>query len=207
MTPSTLSLVCLRLRLRCARFGWINSIALALLVLAVVAGGWQLDYLQNEADAASRALQRAQLSVQSDQRPAGEPVLPVSEQRLNLFRETLGEKHHAEQQVKTLFGIAGKSGLSLNQGEYKFTHDKNGNFYTYQIILPVKGPYAAIRAFCEQTLLAVPFASMDDISFKRDAIGSHTPEAKIRFTLYLQDRKTPAAELPQHPPASRGTAL
>ena len=36
-------------------------------------------------------------------------------------------------------------------------------------------------------LMAIPFASLDEINFRRDAIGSRTLEAKLRFTLYLND--------------------
>jgi hypothetical protein len=34
-------------------------------------------------------------------------------------------------------------------------------------------------------LRAIPFASLDDISFKRDAIGTANVEARLRLTLYL----------------------
>ncbi|MGZ3158645.1 MAG: hypothetical protein ACXU7H_06145, partial [Burkholderiaceae bacterium] len=55
---------------------------------------------------------------------------------------------------------------------------------------PVKGQYQAIRKFCEQTLLAIPFASLDEINFKRDEITNSTLEAKLHFTLYLSDAST-----------------
>ncbi|AZP13389.1 hypothetical protein [Undibacterium parvum] len=115
------------------------------------------------------------------------PVLSVSEQNRAKFFDVLGETAYAEQQVKTLFTIAESLGLSLNQGEYKSNFDKNSNTYVYQIQLPVKGPYLVIRQFCEKTLLAIPFASLDEMSFKREAIGSNILEAKLRFSLYLGD--------------------
>ena len=75
----------------------------------------------------------------------------------------------------------------MSRADYKFGADRNGRYRTYQIVLPVKGSYSAIRQFCEQTLLAIPFASLDEMNFKRDAIGSSTLEAKLHFTVYLAD--------------------
>ena len=89
--------------------------------------------------------------------------------------------------VATLFGLAAKSGLVLRQGEYKQGYDRNAHVYTYQVNLPVKGSYQAIWQFAMAALRAIPFASLDDISFHREAIGDATVEARLRLTLYLRD--------------------
>jgi hypothetical protein len=36
-------------------------------------------------------------------------------------------------------------------------------------------------------LRAIPFASLDDISFRRDGIQDPAVEARLRLTLYLKD--------------------
>jgi 4-amino-4-deoxy-L-arabinose transferase-like glycosyltransferase len=103
------------------------------------------------------------------------------------FYDLLGERRHPEQQIKTLFEIAAKNGLSLTKGQYKLAYEQNSRVYTYQIILPVKGTYMAIWQFGNQVLAAIPFASLDEISFKRDSIADNLPEARLRFTLYLNE--------------------
>lgn len=108
-------------------------------------------------------------------------------ENLATFYETLGEKRYAEQQVKTLFGIAAKTGLSLDQGEYKFAYDKASRVSTYQITLPVRGPYANIWQFSLQALAAMPFAALDEVNFRRETIMEPVVEARLRFTLYLKD--------------------
>jgi len=75
----------------------------------------------------------------------------------------------------------------LNQGEYKAGYDKASRVSTYQIILPVKGPYQAIWQFAMQGLREMPFASLDEVSFRRDSIAEPAVEARLRFTLYLKD--------------------
>ncbi len=112
-----------------------------------------------------------------------------NETRVSQFYATLGEDGYAEQQLKTFFDIAGKDGLKLNQGEYKVSYERNSDTVAYQIELPVTGPYRTIRQFCEEVLLAIPFASLDEISFKREAISSANLDAKLKFTLYLSATK------------------
>ncbi len=109
-------------------------------------------------------------------------------ENLALFYATLGEKRYAEQQVRTLFGLAAKSGLSLAQGEYKSAFERNGRLHTYQVTLPVKGSYGAIWQFAMLALRTIPFASLDEISFKRETIGDPVVEARLRLTLYLAER-------------------
>jgi hypothetical protein len=151
----------------------------------------QLDAERN-ALVAARAARQAALSkgttdagapaVQPDVQPALQPADP-----LDAFYETLGPRRYAEQQVKTLFALAAKNGLSLSQGEYKSAYDRNARLTTYQVNLPVKGSYGAIWTFALGTLRTIPFASLDDIGFRRDSIGDPTVEARLRLTLYLKD--------------------
>jgi hypothetical protein len=99
----------------------------------------------------------------------------------------LGERRDAEQQLKTIFGIAAKSGVVLSSGQYRAAYDSNGRFHTYQLSLPVKGSYRAVWQFCLQTLAALPFAALDEISVRRESIGDANVTARVRFTLYLKE--------------------
>jgi hypothetical protein len=121
---------------------------------------------------------------------AAQPPSPAAAQPsdpLDAFYTALGPRRYAEQQVRTLFTLAAKNGLSLSQGEYKTGYDRNARVTTYQVNLPVKGSYGAIWQFAMGALRAIPFASLDDISFRRDNIGDPAVEARLRLTLYLKD--------------------
>ena len=107
---------------------------------------------------------------------------------LRNFYAALGERSKTEQYLKVLFATAAQADLSLDQGEYQELTEKNSNTYRYQIRLPVKGSYGAIRRFCEKTLLELPFASLDELSFKRESIDEDTLDASLRFTFYLKDK-------------------
>lgn len=181
----------LQARLALARFGLVPGAACLLGLAGLCAWLWLVPHLRNQEQNQLRALDRARLALRSADAGSSAPAEPRSaaQERLAVFYDTLGDAHYAEQQVKTLFAIAAKNGLVLNLADYKFGEDRNGRYRTYQIVLPVKGPYGAIRQFCEQTLLAIPFASLDEMNFKRDAIANRTLEARLRFTLYLNDRQ------------------
>jgi hypothetical protein len=165
-----------------------------LIFLCCAAGmGWTL-HTATQLDAERNALVAARAARQAAGAPAAQaaaqaaveaPAQPADP--LDAFYAALGPRRYAEQQVRTLFALAAKSGLSLSQGEYKTAYDRNARLTTYQVNLPVKGSYGAIWKFALGTLRTIPFASLDDIGFRRDSIGDPTVEARLRLTLYLKD--------------------
>lgn len=126
---------------------------------------------------------------------APKPALTLNQQRVSNFYAALGDSRYAEQQLKTLFAIAAKNNLKLNQADYRNTLDRNSGVTAYQIDLPVTGPYPDIRLFCEQVLRAIPFASLDQISFKRQTVNAGSLDARVVLTVYLT-QPAPAGELP-----------
>lgn len=84
-----------------------------------------------------------------------------------------------------LYAAAAVQQLVLEQGEYRITPSKNGKLARYQITLPVKGNYLQIRKFVAKALNDVPIAALEEISFKREAIGSTEVETRIKLTLFL----------------------
>jgi hypothetical protein len=180
MNNVNLSALLLRARIAAVRLGVPACVAIALCAAGVASWAWLLP---------KRAAQ-AQVMAQPLPSPAtlvAPPPPPSANQNLAAFYDVLGEKRYAEQQVKVLFDLAAKSSLTLSQGEYKAVYDKASRVSTYQIILPVKGPYQSIWQFAMQGLRAMPYASLDEVGFRRDTIADPTVEARLRFTLYLKD--------------------
>lgn len=139
-------------------------------------------------------------------RPPKPIMTPQAIAALNLsnFYRSLGGHPGIEDPIAALFEVAGKAGLALKQGEYHSTYDPNGLYYTYRITLPVQGTYGSIRQFCEEALLALPYASLDEIQFKRRAISDATIEAKLQFTLYLTDQRPADSKPPSSAPEAVG---
>jgi hypothetical protein len=205
MNLSRLSLAGLQLRLALTRFGWINAIAIGLLLAGVCTWWLVIGYLSAQTHAPLRSLENAEAQLKAINLEGPSDGRSLLEERLASFHHVLGDVRYAEQQVKTLFAIAAKTGLVLQQAEYRAAFDRNSRVTTYQILLPVKGSYQAIRQFSEQTLLAISFASLDEVNFKRDTISNGTIEAKLRFTLYLGDSRPSPAFVPvEHVSANKG---
>jgi hypothetical protein len=195
MNPSTLIL---RLRLHLQRLGLGNLACLMLLLLAALFWLLWLPHLRLQRDAAKDALNTVDLALKKPV-PVTPKVVEPRQTNLDHFYKTLGEKQFVEEQLKTLFAMAKKQGLSLASGEYKPAIERNGNYLKYQIILPLKGNYNNIRQFGEQALLTIPFASLDELSFKRDNISNRVLEAKLRLTLYLLDDEDKRTETEAKP--------
>jgi hypothetical protein len=180
MNNVNLSALLLRARIAATRVGVPACVAIALCAAGVASWAWLLPKRAAQAQVMAQPLPSPSALVAS-------PPPPSANQNLAAFYEVLGEKRYAEQQVKVLFDLAAKSSLTLNQGEYKAAYDKASRVSTYQIILPVKGAYQSIWQFTMQGLRAMPYASLDEVGFRRDTIADPTVEARLRFTLYLKD--------------------
>lgn len=185
LNATALNFFLLQTHLGLRRMGWSAVIACLLCVTGAIGLFYLVPHLRAQGALQENALQQMRLKVRNAERDVLPPLPSQEQQHIASYYDALGDSAYAEQQLKTLFAVAGITGLNLNQGEYKSSFDKNSNTQVYQILLPVKGPYPAIRQFCEKVLLAIPFASLDEMSFKREAIGSNTLEAKLRFSLYL----------------------
>lgn len=182
MTALTLPAALLRLRL------WLwacGPVACGAALLCVLAAGALLWLVPEQGVAARRHQLAVALAAMPAPAPRAAPATP--NENLALFYANLGEKRYAEQQVATLFALAGKNGLTLSQGDYKGAYDANARVHTYQVNLPVQGSYRAIWQFALAALGAIPFASLDEISFKREAIGEAKVDARLRLTFYLAD--------------------
>ncbi|MFC0398866.1 hypothetical protein [Paraburkholderia rhizosphaerae] len=138
---------------------------------------------------AARIVDEARAVARARSTPLPRPVVSpatLAAERLAAFYTALGDAGHTEQVVMRLFDAAAEAGVKLDKTEYKPGDDRVGRFETYTIVLPVKGDYASLRRFCEKVLLKVPYASLDDMRFKRSSANDQTIEASLRFTVFLR---------------------
>ncbi|WP_245983018.1 hypothetical protein [Trinickia fusca] len=117
----------------------------------------------------------------------------LAAERLATFYTRLDDAGHTELIVAGLFQAASDAGVTLDKAEYMPARDAVGRFDTYSIALPVKGGYPSIRRFCESVLLAMPYAALDNIRFKRSSVSEPGVKAELRFTMFLRpDAQGPA---------------
>jgi hypothetical protein len=118
------------------------------------------------------------------------PAKSVDDERLAAFLDVLGERQELTVFLGTVFEQAKKRALSLAQADYKYEHDNAGQFDTYQMTLPLKGEYPRLRGFIDATLARIPCAAIEEVSFRRDAIGAAQTEARLRLLFFLRPEKS-----------------
>lgn len=178
----------LRARLRLARINPVVAAVVALLLAGLGAQAALTQARERMDRQYEQARRLARLPVAAAA-PAAAP--PSSDQNLRDFYAALGDRRGVERQLKAVFALAARHGLELAQGEYRSAQDRNAGLFTYQVNLPVKGSFGAILAFALDVLRAMPHASLDDVAFRRDAVGDAGVEARLRLTFYLS--ATPGA--------------
>ncbi|TWB64025.1 hypothetical protein [Nitrospirillum viridazoti] len=177
----------LRARLALGRAGWTSLLAGALFIAGAAAFLIGLPTLQTRVDARQADLAQVTARVARagrQPRPAAAP-LPPAQRNLQAFYDALGDVRYVDQDVAVILDEADRQGLTIAQADYKLGYEKNGLYHVYTMQMPVTGSYAAIRAFCRQVLLSLPYAALEEISVKRAAIGDATVEARLRLALYL----------------------
>ena len=102
-------------------------------------------------------------------------------QRL-LDRFPMQEQLNAE--LGGLIELATTEGLQVPSGDYRLMPGKDGLFDRYVLNLPVKGSYRSIRRYVQAVRKAYPDLAVDDISLRRESIGSAEVDAQIRFILF-----------------------
>ncbi len=170
-------------RLAIDRLGAARTAVLALLLVALVAlGVFGVSFSRDDTSSAKSVL----AAVSAQRRSPVATTDPV-DARLLAFFATLGNRRQNDLHIKLLFDLAKQNGLTLRQGEYQYGYDNAAHVATCQVVLPLKGNYDAIWHFVLEVLRTMPFAALQDINFKRDAIGDAAVSAQVRFTLYLRD--------------------
>ena len=90
-----------------------------------------------------------------------------------------------------LDAIARASGVELASADYKL-QKTDSRLVRYEIVLPLTGSYASIRAFLHSALQQIPVLSLDQVSFRRRSAADATVQAQAHVTLhFLKDGGAP----------------
>lgn len=163
--------------------GWTGMTAVALFGLCAAFVFFALKPLQ--AHIAMLQLDTAHLRVKSKiTLPNMQTALNPAEQ-LSQFYRFFPKQDTLPDWMAKLYDAAAQQGLTLTQGEYRFTHDRNGKLMHYDIVLPAKGSYFQVRKFLAQALREVPNLALDGISVSRQRIDEAAVDVQLKFTLYL----------------------
>lgn len=99
------------------------------------------------------------------------------------FPELFSTFSGSGEDLTVIFAQARESHLTLGSAQYQFSAESGARFVRYQVTLPVKDQYGAIRRFIASVLNSVPNAALQEIHVERPAVDGNQIEARIRFAL------------------------
>lgn len=170
---------------------WLQRQNAGLLVAGLLCAVGMLLWLQLAIVHEQRAHEAAAAARNSRERQQQSDTVGVHAQALTApdrFFSALGELSEAPRLLKPLFSLADKTGVIIERGDYQLVTENAGGFHVYRASLPLSGSYPAVRAYCEQVLRAMPFASIDQLVLQREDAGEPVLKAKLALSLYLTDR-------------------
>lgn len=166
-----------------AASGWPFAAGLLLLVLSAVA--WRFALVPTQQRAQALAAAAADLRLRP-LHPAVDAKALSPGAQLAAFYRYFPAQDSAPDLVARLYAAAERQNVVLEQGSYRLLQGgADARLARYEITLPVKGDYVALRTFIAQALADLPNLSLDAISLSRASADAPVVEAELRFTLYL----------------------
>ncbi|MFM0233255.1 hypothetical protein [Paraburkholderia sediminicola] len=116
-------------------------------------------------------------------RLAGERSAAVDGVALDTLPELFPGFAQSANDIAVILAQARDSNLTLGSAEYQVTTEAGAPFTRYQVLLPVKDQYSAIRRFLAAVLNNVPNAALQAIHVERPAVDGNILDARVRFEL------------------------
>lgn len=87
--------------------------------------------------------------------------------------------------IKTIFKAAKKQNITINEVAYKDEQRLGESLVRYSMSFSIAASYPETKMFVTNALAALPYLSLEQLTFERDDLGSNNVMSHIRFTLYL----------------------
>lgn len=87
--------------------------------------------------------------------------------------------------VNTLFSLAAKQSINLDEISYKLEHRQEDALAHYHVDFNIVAPYPRTRQYLNALLIALPHASLDTVSMHRESVTSTDVETRVRLTLHF----------------------
>lgn len=173
----------LRAQVALWRYGWIWCISAAALIAAVAV--WLTETKQAQAQLAQMRTALA-ATAHGPRALAVRPERSSDEQaqRLAQVLSVLQGSDATTDQISQILDAAARHGIDLPKGEYRTSVDRSTLVTRTLVSLPVKAGYPQLRSFVEDVLRSTPNASVDQISFRREAAAQASVEATLRISLW-----------------------
>lgn len=127
---------------------------------------------------------------QADARQGRRPALaldPGNDPRTQLatFYATFERADKLTGSLGKLHALGRAKGLELKRAEYRLSSPTEGRLDRYQVVMPLRGSYKALRAFIAAALRELPTMTLDQVQFQRQEVGEAMVDAQLTLTFHL----------------------
>lgn len=175
-----------QLRWQAGRLGTLGKIGIGLLVVAAI---YFFSAVVPQQTALQQLKERAEtLQIQAQKPSTGDADAAkkmTGDQALQAFYDFFPMIDSSPFWIRELVRIAKKQNVELSSSEYRLINEQDARLARYEMILPIRGSYAQIRAFIADALEAVPAMAISAIAIKRDAVSSDRLELRLEINLFL----------------------
>jgi hypothetical protein len=189
-----------RLQITLWRHGWAWPSAFVLALLAVA-----LEVAVSQPARAALAATQAELARASSAGDARRATEPASElEQVAGLRTALRGSAEPAELVQRMAALADAEQIALPRGEYQQQVHRATEVTQVQVSQSLRASYPQLRRYVEAVLRAIPNASLDQVSARRDNVGQSQLDVRLRWSLWTQ-RPAAAGESPW-PGAARADA-
>ncbi len=175
-----------RLAILARQLTWPWMVSLALLAACVAFYLSVIFPMRHAVDALKQNVRDMQRNESRLQQASLESMRKAPAGQLDMFENVFPPESSVPDTVEKLIDLAQSKGLNPKQAEYRLNRKNPGSLLSYQISLPITGPYPKIFAFVFDLLANVHNISLDNIGFQRQKIGDASVEATLSLTLYIK---------------------
>lgn len=175
-----------QLRWQIGRLGVPGKIGIGFLVVSAI---YFFSAVAPQETALQQLKERAEtLQIQAQKPPSGDADAGkkmTGDQALQAFYDFFPMIDSSPFWIRELVRIAKKQNVELSSSEYRLINEQDARLARYEMVLPVRGNYAQIRAFIADALEAVPAMAISAIAIKREAVSSDRLELRLEINLFL----------------------
>lgn len=158
--------------------GRAGAVGLALLALAGTLGVTG-EHMRDEARALGERA-AAESAPGAGTAPAASSVDPAA------LRDGFPPLVQLHEDLRVVFRLAAEQKIALPRGEYATSARRDAGLTAYDIVLPVRGSYPAIRRLVASVLNNLPHAGLTELRLERGQGTAAAIDARLRFTLHYR---------------------
>lgn len=113
---------------------------------------------------------------------------PSAQASLAGFEARFPDERRITEVLAGMRRTASRHGIALERGEFKVQTGPDEALAQYQMVLPLKADYRALRRFVRELLREQPAIALDEVTLRRDDAKSPTVEAQLHLVLFISRR-------------------